>query len=209
MARPLMRHSIVELEQLFSIAKDDSKALKGLEDELKHRNVPRAVALLDQVQRSLRTSKPSPKLPEVSQSVAKPSESSTNRKDSLRGEEPKWQPKIGMATKVDPPTNPMPEEAPTGQPIRPSASLAQHVKPVERMPSMSVDEAYKVLKATPGSTWEEIEQTRRQIVQLAHPEKVAGLGDDQRAHVQADANRVNAAYAVLLHGLLPASKTRC
>lgn len=42
MARLLMRHNIVELEQLFSVAKGDTKTLQTLEDELKHRNVPRA-----------------------------------------------------------------------------------------------------------------------------------------------------------------------
>jgi DnaJ-domain-containing protein 1 len=62
---------------------------------------------------------------------------------------------------------------------------------------MGVDEAYKALKATPGSAWESIEQTRRQLVQQAHPDCLASMGAEKRAQVQAAARRVNAAYAVL------------
>ncbi|SFO09534.1 hypothetical protein SAMN05216386_2615 [Nitrosospira briensis] len=62
---------------------------------------------------------------------------------------------------------------------------------------MSVDEAYKILKATSSSTWEAIEQARRQIVQQAHPELLAALGSAQRADVEAKAKRANAASAVL------------
>ena len=62
---------------------------------------------------------------------------------------------------------------------------------------MPVDEAYKMLKATPASTWDSIEQIRRLLIQQSHPSRVASLSAARRAQVQAEAKRVNAAYAVL------------
>jgi DnaJ-domain-containing protein 1 len=62
---------------------------------------------------------------------------------------------------------------------------------------MSAEAAYKVLKATPGTPWEVIEQTRRQLVEQANPSRIASLNSERRIQVQADAKRANAAYAVL------------
>jgi curved DNA-binding protein CbpA len=67
---------------------------------------------------------------------------------------------------------------------------------------MPLDDAYKLLKATPGSTWESIEQTRRLLVMASHPEKLKGQAEGKRVQVLAEASRVNAAYAVL-------SQARC
>jgi curved DNA-binding protein CbpA len=67
---------------------------------------------------------------------------------------------------------------------------------------MPLEDAYKLLKATPGSTWESIEQTRRLLVMASHPEKLKGLAEAKRVQVMAEASRVNAAYAVL-------SRARC
>lgn len=49
MSRPLLRKTISDLEQLFAISSGDTKALNGLKNELKHRNVPKAIALLKAV----------------------------------------------------------------------------------------------------------------------------------------------------------------
>ena len=62
---------------------------------------------------------------------------------------------------------------------------------------MPVEDAYKLLKATAGSTWESIEQTRRQLVQQAHPSRVKSLSPERRASALAEARRVNAAYEAL------------
>jgi DnaJ-domain-containing protein 1 len=198
MARLLMRHSIVELEQLFSFAKGDIKTLQALEDELKHRNVPRAVALLDKVQRALRTTKPTSKSPEGPEPAPKPTVNGASQQRTLWGQEPKRVPKPVVITTANQPAKTPSVAGPAEPPIKPPASTVQPTKLVELMPSISTDEAYKVLKATPGATWEAIEQTRRQLVQLAHPETVSGLSPERRAQVQADAKRANAAYAVLL-----------
>ncbi len=67
---------------------------------------------------------------------------------------------------------------------------------------MSLDDAYKVLKATPDSTWESIEQTRRLLVQASHPEKLRHVPESKRVQALSEASRVNAAYAAL-------SQARC
>jgi len=64
-------------------------------------------------------------------------------------------------------------------------------------PVMSIEVAYKYLKITSGATWESIEQNRRQVVQLAHPERVALLSADQRMQAQTGAHQANAAYLLL------------
>lgn len=53
MTRPLARHGIAQLEELFAASLVDEKILKNLETELRYRQVPRAVSLLAQVQRAL------------------------------------------------------------------------------------------------------------------------------------------------------------
>ena len=74
--------------------------------------------------------------------------------------------------------------------------------PPASAPAMPLDDAYKLLKATPGATWESIEQTRRTLVQLAHPSRWKTLSTEKRAQAVAEAKRVNAGYAVL-------SQARC
>ena len=64
-------------------------------------------------------------------------------------------------------------------------------------PHMPLDEAYKVMKAAPGATWESIEQTRRTLVQQSHPSRWKKLSAEKRAQTLTEARRVNAAYAAL------------
>jgi curved DNA-binding protein CbpA len=67
---------------------------------------------------------------------------------------------------------------------------------------MPVEEAYKILKATPGATWESIEQARRTLVNQLHPSRLKVLSAENRAQALAEAKRINTAYAAL-------SQTRC
>ena len=53
MTRPLMQHGVGQLEELFSKSKADTKVLKQLEHELQYRQVPRAIALLAEVQAAM------------------------------------------------------------------------------------------------------------------------------------------------------------
>ncbi len=62
---------------------------------------------------------------------------------------------------------------------------------------MTVDDACRLLKVSASSPWQEVEQARRNLVQLSHPDRVVDLALERRDQVRAEAKRVNAAYAVL------------
>jgi hypothetical protein len=83
------------------------------------------------------------------------------------------------------------------QPVQEAGTVKSREMP-DMSSSMSEGDAYKVLKASPTSTWESIEQTRRHLVQQAHPEHMAMLSPERRTQVQQEARRANEAYAVLL-----------
>ena len=63
--------------------------------------------------------------------------------------------------------------------------------------AVPIEDACKVLKTTPGATWESIEYTRRQLVQQSHPSLLEHLNDGGRALALADASHANAAYVTL------------
>lgn len=174
--RPLMQYGIRQLEEIFAKGKADREVLRQLEHELQYRQVPRAVALLAEVQAAIYLA-----APEAAPGVASAS----------------------------PPKAPVPSSSPGELPRTPileaadAAPISRSTKPVSSAiaatPPMPIDEAYRVLKATPASSWESIEQTRRQVVQHASPARRALLTTDKRAQAQSDAQRANAAYATLAH----------
>lgn len=193
MARPLMQHGVGQLEELFAKSKADAKVLKQLEHELQYRQVPRAVALLAEVQEAMYGStpvaapSPTPKAPAPTPVAVPPPQHSL------------WDVQPPPAIRAAAP-------APAVAPVPVVARAAPAPSPTRAAPApasaMPLEDAYKLLKATPGSTWESIEQTRRLLVMASHPEKLKGLAEGKRGHALADASRVNAAYAVL-------SQARC
>jgi hypothetical protein len=191
MARPLMQHGVGQLEELFAKSRADAKVLKQLEHELQYRQVPRAVALLAEVQAALYGLAPAaapafaPKAPPpVAVAPPQPSLWDVPPPPAIR------------------PAGPAP--AATAAPVtaRSAAAPTPARAPTPPAPAMALDDAYKLLKATPGSTWESIEQTRRLLVLASHPEKLRSLPEGKRGQVLAEASRVNAAHAAL-------SQARC
>lgn len=188
MTRPLMQHGVGQMEELFTRSKSDSKVLKQLEHELQHRQVPRAVALLADVQAAIY---------ELSQALAPTS--------AVRSPAPPLAP-VPQPSLRDTPTPAARPAAPPPPAVAasvapPPAMAAAPVRPVipssPVMPVMPLDDAYELLEATPNSTWESIEQTRRLLVQASHPEKVRALPKARHSQVLAEAKRVNEAYAAL------------
>jgi DnaJ-domain-containing protein 1 len=174
MTRPLTRHGIDQLEEMFVKEQSDARVLKQLAQELPHmKKTPRAVALLTEVQnaiaRGTSTVSPTPAVPRTN-----PSE-----------------PPIPQADLFSPPA------PPASKPKPPKAVESAEPLPTPPPPLMPVEDAYKLLRATPTSTWESIEQTRRQLVQQASPSRTVGLIAEKRAQFQAAARRINAAYETL------------
>lgn len=188
MSRPLMQHGVSQLETLFSSSKSDVKVLKQLEHELQYRKVPRAAALLAEVQAAISDAPPAQSLHFGTVPASLPDKSPTTpiQQPELFAQSPEAPTTAATSIFASPdPVSPVDVHQPTASP-RPPISAA-----------MPVSEAYKMLKATPGSTWDSIEQTRRSLVDQSHPSRMASLSIEKRRQVQVDAKRVNDAYAIL------------
>lgn len=183
MARPLMQHGVGQLEELFAKSKADAKVLKQLEHELQYRQVPRAVALLAEVQAAMYGLSPAPGPTPVAKPPAPPP---TPAPQPSLWDTPAPRPAAPPPTAIAAPVAPRSAVA---------AAAAWSASPPA--PTMPLEDAYKLLKATPGSTWESIEQTRRLLVQASHPEKARTLPEARRSQVLAEAKKVNEAYAAL------------
>jgi len=183
MVRPLINKGVGQLEELFVKSSADQSVLKQLEHELQNRQMPRAVALLAKVQAAIHSSDPAP-----APTVATPSQKSLWDAAPRPTSRPPPEPNISRSP--EPVLAPPKDSAITGRaPRQPVADL-------------TLDDAYRLLKATPDATWESIEQTRRLLIHASHPKKLQNQQEEKRAQVLVEAGRVNAAYAML-------SKLRC
>jgi DnaJ-domain-containing protein 1 len=61
------------------------------------------------------------------------------------------------------------------------------------LPVMTLEDALKVLKVTPGAPWETVELSRRQAVDRARPDKLAALSEERSSALKEEARRANAA----------------
>ena len=190
MARPLMQRGVGQLEEMFIKGKADPKVLKQLENELQHRQVPRAVALLADVQAAMSGGAAAPRVPSVPAPLP-----------------PRGAP-VPLPQQPDlwvPPTAPAVVDTRPAAPVRAvmPAVIPPEPRPVAKAPASSprlpLDDAYKALKSAPGATWESIEQTRRTLVQPSNPSSSKSLSAEKRAQALAEARQVNVAYATLLH----------
>lgn len=179
MTRPLMQLGVGELEALFANSKTEVKVLKQLEHELQFRQMPRAVALLADVQAAMYSATPE---------APKPGQAEASEQRVLL-ERPAT---VAASLAAAPITAVRPEK-----PVKAPDPAAAPKTPQSDQPEMSVDEAYKLLKATASSTWESIEQTRRHLVQQAHPDRLKSMDPERQTQVLAEAKRVNTAYVTV------------
>ena len=202
MFRPLLSKRITELEALYTTGKSDPKILKALENELQHRQVPRAVTLLANVrkalagpsteaaptptalpsgdQKSLRGDAATPN-PPAAESIAKPDQKET-----------------GAVSVSEPESEEEEQEASSIENFEESLALPP-------LPDFTLEQAYKELKAGTGAAWESLEKTRRQVVQQSSPELLVPLQQGERVERIVAAQRANAAFRVILrHQMTPA-----
>jgi hypothetical protein len=172
MHRPLMQHGVGQLEEMFASGKADPQ-------------VPRAVALLTEVQAAMYGGAVARQVPTVAASppVRAPAPAPVSQQPDL------W------ARPAAPPVVAVPPVAPVHAVISATKALAS--SPVTKTPAMPLEDAYKLLKASPGAAWESIEQSRRTLVQQSHPSRRKVVSPDKHTQALAEANRVNAAYAAL------------
>lgn len=170
MARPLQQLGIVGLEDLFVKSEGELQILRDLEYELRHRQVPRARSLLVKIRATIKAVPTT----EIGDAVTPhlPESPGHVGGDLFEVEHvPRQEPKSEQPAQVKSP-----------------AWAAREI------PVMSLSDACKTLKTTPGSSWESIELTRRQLVQLASPVLAAG---EKRKGLQSNAEKINAAYRVI------------
>ena len=192
MPRPLMQHGVGQLEEMFAKGKADAKLLKQLEHELQYRQVPRAVALLAEVQAAMYGGAA------AQQPVGVPAPPPERAPAPVPKQPGLWECPATPPVVAPLPATPVRTVTPAFQLPEPPPATT----PSSSTPAMPLDDAYKALKATPGATWDSIEQTRRTLVQQSHPSRWKALSAEKRAQVLAEANQVNAAYARL-------SRARC
>jgi hypothetical protein len=184
MTRPLMQHSINQLEEMFSNSPTDAVILKQLTQELEHRKTPRAAALLSRVQQSIGSDgRGNGAAPAWSPKKSKTSE--TPNLASLWEAPSQFN---SVDSKVT--TDTVPAQAPNAILNEPPMSGSSR-KPV---PKMSVADAYKFLKSAPDTAWVTIEQTRRRLVSSSDPLRSTGQSPEKRMTAQIEAETVNAAY---------------
>lgn len=175
MSRPYMQLTIVDLEGIFeSIAKslplslEAVTKLKALEEELGHRQTPRAVPLRSKVEKAL-----AGKGPEGGRLTPAP----------VTIPAPAWRP-------VEPPIaqgdSGVPKPAPAAQP-----------KPAQP-PAIPLQDALEVLKLPANATWEELERRRRTVVQQSSPARTRSMAAAERGRLLQKAQLANAAVASIV-----------
>jgi hypothetical protein len=193
MPRPLMQSRIGDLEAMYAASMGQLEVLGQLEHELQFRQVPRALVLLDLVQRAkavagaVKGDRLVPAGPLKSAETTQRSGVVAPTQLSL------------LSTPVEAGAERM--HVPVSDHLIPArvqapSPSAPRMTPVVPPPSMSVDDACRHLKVAQGAPWELVEQARRRAVQPSSP-LVQGGSDDQRNSALAAARLANAAYAVL------------
>jgi hypothetical protein len=181
MQRTLTRYGIADIEAMFASKRSDIAFLNILKHELQYRNVPRATALLKEVDAILaNTNHLSGTTSSMTGSVT-----ANSRNLNQQGE-----------LQIPATTIPGASQVPKPLKVADSSSEISQASQVTAN-RINVEMAYRILKATPSSTWESIEQTRRQLVQRSHPSRVASMNEENRAKILEESRGVNDAYAVL------------
>ena len=203
--RPLFRLGIAQLEAVYQLHGTDVEALRKLEDELVHRNLPRAHALLKEVRkaRSALTGavRRAPEHPPASPPAATPP----------RPVAPSSPPTLSIPKFVTaPPTTATPaafEGATSRTADRAPAPSTFPTKKAEAEPSAgafeagatshTLEQACKLLHIALSAAWPEVELARYRIVQRSSPEATTTMVMQQRQALLAEAKCANDAYASL------------
>lgn len=188
MPRPLKQFGVGQLEELFAGSKTDLKVLEQLAHELQYRQVPRAVALLTEVEAAM----PSASL--GMSTTEPPASAKVARRNPSAGQDDLWERPLATQAISTTTVATLRPPASTGSNLQVSAIASRQPRVV---PTMTVDDAYKLLGVAAGASWESIEQSRRLLVKQSHPEHVASMTSIKRDQAREAARRVNEAYAVL------------
>ena len=213
--RPLMRLGIGDLEDIFEKQGKDLTTLARLKHELSHRQVPRALALLERIHKAealledLDNHRLGPSSPRGAlrlsprASAAAPTASPIPKtlgpapaavvlstvpvqQDLLSGLPQPIEPK---PPKVVEPVSPLPDVAHVKKPTATTEPVA--------LPQLAIEDACRILKVAAGDVWEKVEASRRKIVQKSSPLATKGLTPAQAQKLLAEVQLANDAAIVI------------
>lgn len=213
-ARPLMQLGIGDLEEIFDKQGKNPAALARLKHELSHRQVPRAVALLEKIQRAearleeldipkreAKTTRGTLQLkPKATESAkgAAPSNSHTEVQASVGQPAPPAQQDLLASLDAI-----LSGNVPSGAGTVSSSSQVTPVKTPEKaiqeavIPQLALEDACRILKVALGDSWERVEAARRKIVLRTSPLAVRGMSSEQIQKLLANARMANDAAIVI------------
>jgi DnaJ-domain-containing protein 1 len=186
MTRPLERYGIDSLEAIFGREFATEDELLDLKEELEIRTTQRAKGLLDKVAKRLALLQ---KLKATSNSpvISPPAPKAYERVPVeipvlLAGPSP---------AKVESVKDSVEQTAfASKNPVKPTSA--------EFVVVMTQEQALRTLKVSGTASWEQIEQSRRELVARAQPDRLVGLSAEKRTALQDECKQVNAAYKALL-----------
>jgi hypothetical protein len=202
MTRPFIQKTVFELQEYFVAVKGNPTELKKLAAELKHRTVPKAVALAKKVKAEIDgltgcfsdgdTDKPKQKQPSQPE----------HKVIEYQGCGQKLRIELGSVTR----DYSCPKCKSTF-----CASFENGVLSVvflnnanhpgysgdESNRPLTVEEAYKLFESDEFTAWESIELIRRRLIQQYHPDRVAALGPKLKIVAETEGKRINKAYDIL------------
>jgi len=227
MTRPYIQQTIADLEALFQKSTNDGATLRKLAQELKHRKVPRAIALEERVAKALKSLsatpspiKPAAVVPQNTLVVANATKAASvsviptplSEREPLQGAPTtpfgrKGSKQVDMVFDEEPKFTPREDERnsrlytheaePEVQPAEQPDSLVGLMHSLDAAGDLQPLAAYEILRVSPGAPWECVEENRREIVERSSPTVLAGI-DAKDAEIRVNTARLaNRAYEVI------------
>lgn len=182
MSRAMASYGIEELEALFAIKGITDAELETLENELLHRSTTRAGSLLIRVRKKRKV-----------KALVASANARLSAKRTAQVDLPGLDATI-LDADVPKPSNlhtTMQESILQSTFHAPKSSSAS-------IESMTDEQVYRYLKVPPSAKWEQIEQSRREIVARSQPDRLEELTLEKRKSLREESRLANAAYMVLL-----------
>jgi hypothetical protein len=197
--RPYSQKTIFELQDIYAASQSNPAELRRLRAELRHRAVPKANALADKVRESLAALAPNQTIDEPQtpdEPVRDPSP--THKVISCQN--------CGQGLRIELSQAKRQQYCPSCKAtftttyldgvlsvVFESAKRETGKSPNEPPLNLTLGDAYILFGADKTTAWEEIELTRRRLIQQYHPDKVAALGPKLREVAEVEAKRINIA----------------
>lgn len=211
--RPLMQLGISDLEGIFEKESKSFATLDLLKHELSFRQVPKAVALLERVQkaeaamRDTSAHRPDAQAPRSTLKLAR------GKAEAAPAPAPAPEPPLQPVPKSVLPTEPAQQEllagfeqsSPRTDSKEPASGMAPEAtapkKPVTRepeaIPQLALEDACRILKVVAGDSWEKVEAARRKIVLKSSPLATKGVSSAQAQKLLVEAQMANDAATVI------------